>query len=165
MGDSQNTKNKIKQENKIISFIKENIIIIWFFIINLIVATWLFFIVWVQQGIIDNWNDTIDNEIGTINKAYWKVLKVEWNKISLFKDTRKIELYTKALNKFLKMFWKDNVTIKLNGSIMSINKSYLNNHPNMSKIKDYIYWALANNIKLNINSYPIKTNVLGIIIR
>jgi len=166
MGDnSQNSKEIKKEKSKIAIFLKENIVIVVFFIVNLIVTVWFYFISGIQDGLISNSNEKVQTYISAINKAVWKIKGVKGQKIYLFKDKEEINQYEKALNKFTKMFWEDNLKIQISPRMMLINKFYLDNVPPMTKIQDYIYWCVSNWIKMEVSSYPIKTNRFSLIIK
>jgi len=100
---SENERKLKQEQNKIVAFLKENFLILFFFFVNLFVTTGMYFISDLQDGIIKNNDEKIEEYITTINKAKKEIDKVKGAKIFLFNNEKKIERYNKILDKFYEL--------------------------------------------------------------
>ena len=162
---SENERKLKQEQNKIVAFLKENFLILFFFFVNLFVTTGMYFISDLQDGIIKNNDEKIEEYITTINKAKKEIDKVKGAKIFLFNNEKKIERYNKILDKFYELLWKDNIKIQITRKAMIISKYFIKQKPNLEKIDQFIYRLMAKKIKFQVLIYPVKDNKFLIQIR
>jgi len=155
---NDNKKQIEKEENKILAFLKENILIVIWSIVTWMIAIGFYFIKNSEVALYKELDTEINDMIDTIVTANSKLLDIQGKKINLFKDNKKINKYQVILDKFIKTFWQDSIKIKISQRSALLSKIFLDNKDHSEEVEKFIYWLLANWYKAEVMSYPTLSN-------